>query len=92
MGLSSFNRMRRIRAEQAKQTQVQTIETKELEEVFRTLDSYTAQEITDLNAKEQRAFIEQHNLQVDGYKRLTAPELEEKLLEVLGFAVGEGNE
>lgn len=53
--------------------------------VDRAYTDYTAQEIIDMNAKEQRAFIEQYNLQVDGYKRLTATELEAALLSVLGL-------
>ena len=76
LGLSAFNRMRRLKAER----EAQILETNE-----RTYTEYTAQEIGSMNAKEQKAFIEKHNLAINGYKSMKAPEVEQALLTFLGF-------
>ena len=76
LGLSAFNRMRRLKAER----EAQILETNE-----RAYTEYTAQEIGSMNAKEQKAFIEKHNLAIDGYKSMKASEVEQALLTFLGF-------
>lgn len=52
---------------------------------IRALDSYTRQDIIELNAKEQRELIEQHDIAIERYKSLKAPELEQALLEALNL-------
>lgn len=83
LGLSAFNRMRRLKTER----EAQLLVTNEQATVTndRAYTDYTAQEISDMNAKEQRAFIEQYGLEIEGYKSMKAPELDRALLAALGF-------
>lgn len=84
MGLAAFNRMRRAQAQQAILHEGESVIP--LTNDSRAYTDYTAQEVIDMNAKEQKAFIEKHELTIDGYKSLKAPELEQALLDFLGFA------
>ena len=86
MPLAAFNRMRRAQAQKAQPAVLhpgETVIPATTDE--RAYTDYTVQEIIDMNAKEQKAFIETHNLAIDGYKSLKAPELEQALLTFLGF-------
>ena len=79
MGLAAFNRMRRLKAAQ---------ETKKKDEVLFASD-YSKEEITAMNAKEQKAFVEKHNIDIENYKSLKASELEAALLTALGHEAGD---
>ena len=58
MGLAAFNRMRRLKAAQ---------ETKKKDDVLVASD-YSKEEITAMNAKEQKAFVEKHNIDIENLK------------------------
>ncbi|MFS0878017.1 hypothetical protein [Solibacillus isronensis] len=86
MGLAAFNRMRRLKAQKEA-----VLHEGEVVVPAKTADrayaEYTAQEIIDMNAKEQKAFIEKHELAIEGFKSMKAPELEAALLAFLGLEV-----